>query len=187
MCKASRSLTLGPCNRREMCSSKLKAVCRGMQKDQPSDRQMIAFAGCSTPSVATAAGNSPGLAADQSPVSPQGERWRATPPLLQATLSHSHSHFNMDPGAWAQVSQQHRYGTNLSFPFFIPPTPHTPPQKTLHQTAVRVGISDAGCVICALICFRCCRDTWVPQEYKAPSSLVSGAARDGVVFNSALC
>lgn len=93
-----------------MClgSSKLKAICHELQQERPRGIQSVVLAGCSEPSLATAAGSATGIDSSQSPVTADGNRWRGAPPLLQPSLSHSL--YNVDPGSWSQMPAQHQYG-----------------------------------------------------------------------------
>ncbi|KAL8428907.1 hypothetical protein ACSSS7_006915 [Eimeria intestinalis] len=91
-------------------SSKLKALCRDVQREPPKEPQALALSGCAPPTVATAAGTTGGVSSSQSPVTTDGERWRAAPPLLQAPLSHSP--YSMDAAAtWARTPEQGRFET----------------------------------------------------------------------------
>ncbi|KAL8431779.1 hypothetical protein Efla_005001 [Eimeria flavescens] len=88
-------------------SSKLKALCHDIQREQPKDARVLALTACAAPSAATATGTTPGLSSSQSPQAAEVDTWRATPPLLQAPLSHSP--YNMEQGTWAQAADARQF------------------------------------------------------------------------------
>ncbi|KAL8272557.1 hypothetical protein Esti_003556 [Eimeria stiedai] len=89
--------------------SKLKALCRDVQREPPKNPQAFALSGCAPPTVATAARTAGGVSSSQSPVTTDAEKWRAAPPLLQAPLSHSP--YSMEAAAtWSRTPEQGQFG-----------------------------------------------------------------------------